>query len=812
MSQKIRVGNDIAIQWSLIDAEGYPYDLGNRDVSIEIVVAEKKRVRIKNVETVGNTAKFVYYGKDQKYTGRCDLKFIENDGEVEMVTFDTKDAFTLVAHSWLAVDEGETPETIQLEFVTVTSELMEKIGPPGFSPIANVTKVGDTATITITDTNGTTTATVQDGSDATVTRENVELALGGSPVMEETDPTVPNWAKQENKPAYTPQEVGALPAGTELKDLPTDSGHRTVSDAEKASWITKTVSDLTNYYLKSETYTKAEIAQILSVITTGFWQSVPSLPTASADTFGFKIYLVPSPDPKVQNQKDEYITVRNGSEGNYTYAWEQIGSTAIDLSDYVTTTDLQSALSDYITTSDLSTALSGKQDTLVSGTNIKTINNESILGRGNIQIQGGDPNAVKYTEQTLTDAQKGQARTNIGAGTYDKPSGGIPSSDMASAVQTSLGKADTAYQKPSSGIPASDLASGVIPTVPTDVVKYTSQSLTDAQKTQARTNIGAGTSDFSGAYADLSGRPTIPDELSDLTEDSTHRTVTDAEKATWNGKYTKPAGGIPSTDLASGVIPDVSGKESTSNKVTTISSSSTDTQYPSAKAVYDALPKELSDLSDVSDTAPTDGQALLWDGTNEEWKPGTVQGGGGGSVTDVTVGGTSVVNQQGVAEVPEIPEVVQAQEIEIDSAPTANSNNLVTSGGVASALAEKYAKPAGGIPATDLAADAVPVIPVDTAIPSGGLDANTHYDLGTLTGSVSITLDATSAVSGMLNVYSLSFTAGSTAPTITWPSSITNWAGNCLDSTTLAPVITGGNSYEVSIRGGLAVITEFVAS
>ena len=34
-------------------------------------------------------------------------------------------------------------------------------------------------------------------------------------------------------------------------------------------------------------------------------------------------------------------------------------------------------------------------------------------------------------------------------------------------------------------------------------------------------------------------------------------------------------------------IPDVSGKEDTSNKVTSLSSSSTDTQYPSAKCVYD---------------------------------------------------------------------------------------------------------------------------------------------------------------------------------------------------------------------------------
>lgn len=46
-------------------------------------------------------------------------------------------------------------------------------------------------------------------------------------------------------------------------------------------------------------------------------------------------------------------------------------------------------------------------------------------------------------------------------GTYSKPSGGIPASDLASGVQTSLGKADTAYQKPSGGIPSTDLASAV---------------------------------------------------------------------------------------------------------------------------------------------------------------------------------------------------------------------------------------------------------------------------------------------------------------------------------------------------------------
>ena len=41
---------------------------------------------------------------------------------------------------------------------------------------------------------------------------------------------------------------------------------------------------------------------------------------------------------------------------------------------------------------DLADALSAKQDTLVSGTNIKTINNESLLGSGNITISGSVPN------------------------------------------------------------------------------------------------------------------------------------------------------------------------------------------------------------------------------------------------------------------------------------------------------------------------------------------------------------------------------------------------------------------------------------
>lgn len=43
-----------------------------------------------------------------------------------------------------------------------------------------------------------------------------------------------------------------------------------------------------------------------------------------------------------------------------------------------------------------------------------------------------------------------------------------------------------------------------------NAVMYVPQSLTEAQRKQARANIGAGTSSFSGSYEDLTKKPTIP--------------------------------------------------------------------------------------------------------------------------------------------------------------------------------------------------------------------------------------------------------------------------------------------------------------
>ena len=59
---------------------------------------------------------------------------------------------------------------------------------------------------------------------------------------------------------------------------------------------------------------------------------------------------------------------------------------------YTAATDARLAEDEEVTAAGLNAlndSLEGKQETLVSGTNIKTINNESILGSGNIEIQAG---------------------------------------------------------------------------------------------------------------------------------------------------------------------------------------------------------------------------------------------------------------------------------------------------------------------------------------------------------------------------------------------------------------------------------------
>ena len=66
------------------------------------------------------------------------------------------------------------------------------------------------------------------------------------------------------------------------------------------------------------------------------------LPTAAADTM-YVLYLKPDTNAEA-GVYIEYITIRSGEEGAYTYVWEAIGSTKTSLADYATKAELAEAV------------------------------------------------------------------------------------------------------------------------------------------------------------------------------------------------------------------------------------------------------------------------------------------------------------------------------------------------------------------------------------------------------------------------------------------------------------------------------------
>lgn len=139
-----------------------------------------------------------------------------------------------------------------------------------------------------------------------------------------------------------------------------------------SQFITRNVNNLVNYYLKSETYTKTEVQGLIAAINQFHYEIYPSTSVVT-NPQGNVLYLI-GPTGTGADKYEEYVYANN--------TWVKIGDTSIDLSGYVTTQALNSALANYTTTADLNTLLAGKQDVL-------TFDNMPTDGSSNPVKSGG---------------------------------------------------------------------------------------------------------------------------------------------------------------------------------------------------------------------------------------------------------------------------------------------------------------------------------------------------------------------------------------------------------------------------------------
>ena len=132
-----------------------------------------------------------------------------------------------------------------------------------------------------------------------------------------------------NPPPYPVTSVNGK-TGAVTVSVPTQTSQLT----NNSGYITKAVSDLANYYLKSETLSKTEINALVSAIPKFTISVVSSLPTSNISET--TVYLVKSGTGG--NLYTEYIRVNN--------AWEILGSQKVDLTGYAKLTDIPTKLSE----------------------------------------------------------------------------------------------------------------------------------------------------------------------------------------------------------------------------------------------------------------------------------------------------------------------------------------------------------------------------------------------------------------------------------------------------------------------------------
>lgn len=346
-------------------------------------------------------------------------------------------------------------------------------------------------------------------------------------------------------------------------------------------------------------------------------------------------------------------TKLSGIEANANYYIHPFthDSSIIVNSDALTNLDTSANASQSAINAAIDGAIGDKQDKLTSGENIKTINNESVLGSGNITIQGGSnvdivtqwestPSDSKVASEKLTkDSLDGKANSNhihgviSNDGAISNSAVTIASDDKIVITDTSnshkIRRVDTilaSHLEDSNahsniGSSANDTQASINTNIDTALSNKVSKSSTSGLLKNDGTVDTTSYSTFSGSYNDLSNKPSIPSKISDLTNDSNFietsstsglvkndGTIDTTTYSTFSGSYAdlsnKPSIPSSSSDLSDGSS--LVKTSSTSGLIKNDGSVDTNT-YLSSSALTDYVQKNIKvnngeNLNDITTT------------------------------------------------------------------------------------------------------------------------------------------------------------------------------------------------------------------
>ena len=171
-------------------------------------------------------------------------------------------------------------------------------------------------------------------ADTMIPSKTSDLMNDSGFLTAETDPTVPSWAKQTNKPSYTASEVGALPDSTVIpsktSDLQNDSGFGTytkpaagIPKTDLASGVQASL-DRADSALQSYTETDPTVPS---------WAKQPSKPAYTAQEVGAlpATTVIPAVDATLATQGAAADAKKTGDELAKKYEKPSSGIPASDL-------------------------------------------------------------------------------------------------------------------------------------------------------------------------------------------------------------------------------------------------------------------------------------------------------------------------------------------------------------------------------------------------------------------------------------------------------------------------------------------------
>lgn len=100
---KLRVGNDINIQWRIFRMDK-PEDFTGKELRL-LMRGTSQTIEVTDYTIEGNVLKWTYLGKDQKGPSTFTFTLIENEGKEDMFTIDKCDVLRLVSCSCQADDD-----------------------------------------------------------------------------------------------------------------------------------------------------------------------------------------------------------------------------------------------------------------------------------------------------------------------------------------------------------------------------------------------------------------------------------------------------------------------------------------------------------------------------------------------------------------------------------------------------------------------------------------------------------------------------------------------------------------------------------